>query len=107
MKNSRYRDEQIVRILREADRAPITEVAKRHGVSEASIYAWRNPLQLFSLISERCAHRGSLPGPYCRLIVDSSLPWAGAPIDARRSWMYLTQPALLWRMADCLVLTGD
>ncbi|SDV50659.1 putative transposase, partial [Chitinasiproducens palmae] len=34
-------DEQIVRILREADTAPIAEVAKRHGVSEASIYAWR------------------------------------------------------------------
>jgi putative transposase len=27
--------------LREADRDTIAEVAKRHGVSEASIYAWR------------------------------------------------------------------
>jgi putative transposase len=41
MKKSRYSDEQIVRILREADGTPIAEVAKRHGVSEASIYAWR------------------------------------------------------------------
>ncbi|SDV47427.1 putative transposase [Chitinasiproducens palmae] len=41
MKKGRYSDEQIVRILREADTAPIAEVAKRHGVSEASIYAWR------------------------------------------------------------------
>jgi len=41
MKKSRYSDEQIVRILREADKTPIAEVAKRHGVSEQSIYGWR------------------------------------------------------------------
>mgnify|MGYP000512923621 FL=1 len=41
MKKSRYSDEQIVRILREADRFPVAEVAKRHGVSEQSIYTWR------------------------------------------------------------------
>ncbi len=33
--------EQIVRILRETDRDTIAEVAKRNGVSEASIYAWQ------------------------------------------------------------------
>ncbi|VVE24017.1 transposase [Pandoraea horticolens] len=36
MRKSRYSDEQIVRILGEADRDTIPEVA-----SEASIYAWR------------------------------------------------------------------
>ena len=41
MKKNRYSDEKIVRILREADKDPVPEVAKRHGVSEQSIYAWR------------------------------------------------------------------
>ncbi len=41
MKKSRYSDEQIVRILRETDHDSAAEVAKRHGVSEASIYAWK------------------------------------------------------------------
>jgi putative transposase len=41
MKKNRYSDEQIVRVLREADKDPVPEVAKRHGVSEQSIYAWR------------------------------------------------------------------
>lgn len=41
MKKSRYNDEQIVRILRECDSQSVAEVAKKHGVSDASIYAWR------------------------------------------------------------------
>jgi putative transposase len=41
MKRARFTDEQIVRVLQEADQSPVVEVAKRHGVSEPSIYAWR------------------------------------------------------------------
>jgi putative transposase len=37
MKKSRYSKEQVALILREADKAPIAEVAERHGVSEQSI----------------------------------------------------------------------
>lgn len=40
MKKSKYCEVRIVRLLREADRDTIADVAKRHGVSEASIYAW-------------------------------------------------------------------
>jgi putative transposase len=41
MKQGRFTDDQIVRILRETDQDSVAEVAKRHGVSQPTIYAWR------------------------------------------------------------------
>jgi putative transposase len=41
MKKTRFSEEQMVKILRETDKAPVSEVAKKHGVSDVTIYAWR------------------------------------------------------------------
>ena len=63
--------------------------------------------QLFLLISQLCAPRTRRPEPdVCRLVVDSRLPWAVAPIDGESSWLYLPQVAQARQLAGCLVLSA-
>ena len=41
MKKSRYKEEQIVSILRDAELSTVPATARKHGVAEQTIYRWR------------------------------------------------------------------
>lgn len=42
MKQKRYTEAQIIKILKEAESGvPVTELCRKHGMSDASFYTWR------------------------------------------------------------------
>src|SRR5260370_66973 len=48
-RKARFTPEQMVAIIGEADREPVSAVAKRHDISEQTIYTWRKRGALSSI----------------------------------------------------------
>ena len=88
MKKSRFTEEKMVPILREADRTSVPEVSKKYKVSEQRIYVWRRK---FGDVTQRteAALRATL------------FVWrsrTGAPQCPWKNWYSPTNGTALWRI---------
>src|SRR5207302_5803368 len=83
MRKARFNEEQMVAVIREADREPVSVVAKRHGISEQTIYMWRKRFGGFS--GERGEAPEAVRGRECALKVELDFGPVGGPKTGLRS----------------------
>jgi putative transposase len=87
MKKARFSEEQMVKILREADQSPVSEVAKKHGVSEVTIYAWRKRFgQLEPADVKRLRHLEQENAKLKKLVAERALEIDVMKEISRKKW---------------------
>ncbi len=87
MLKSRFTDEKMVKMLREAERMSVGEGAKKHGVSEQTMYAWRK--RFGGMETGDVTHLKALEHENTRLkklLTDSQLPIEVMKNVAAKRW---------------------
>ena len=106
MKKSRFREEQMVTILREADRRPVPEVAKQHGVSAQTIYSWRKHFGTLEPADvKRLRQLEQENGRLKKMVADRDLEIDVLKEITRKNGVYPGFPTLFWGLSVFFV--GD
>ena len=87
MKKTRFTEDQMVTILREADRRPVLEVAKQHGVSAQTIYSWRKHFGTLEPADvKRLRHLEQENGRLKKMVAERELELDVLKEIARKKW---------------------
>jgi len=87
MKKTRFSEEQMVKILREADLTTVAVVAKKHGISDQTIYLWRKRFgKLEPVDLKRLRHLEQENGRLKKLVAERDLELEVMKEVAAKKW---------------------